>query len=153
MVENVLDKTGAITATGSWYTTPLTYDSFEPPKNKKEIKMSEEFCTALTTRSTAFPKGGGDPIAASVPGYSNIPFTSTIVTLIGLENGISYAKTVEEKHNMAFNYKHILVCWPGLYSQDIFYVDDLDALKKALGFIPKVEKTRKDIKGNEWIIG
>lgn len=150
MVENVPDyERPSFKECEGWCTTPLECDIFE---NRKQLSMSEEFYTELTTRSTAFPKDGGDPIAASVPGYSKIPFTSNTVTLIGLEDEVIYAKTLEEKQDMAFNYTHILICWPGVYTQDIFYIDDLDALKKALGFTLKTQKTRKDLKDNEWTV-
>lgn len=127
---------------------PVLYDLYNIEKGSK---MTEIF-TEITTRSTAFPKNGGNPIAASVPGYSRIPFKNSTTTLIGVDDVVIYAKTLDEKRDLAFTHTHILVCWPGMYSQDVFYVDDVNALKKALGFVPKKEKTRRDHKGNEWVV-
>lgn len=134
---------------GKLYTPPPSiYDLYNIEKGSK---MTEIF-TEITTRSTAFPKNGGNPIAASVPGYSRIPFKNLTTTLIGIDGELIYAKTLDEKRDLACTHAHILVCWPGIYAQDIFYVDDVDALKKALGLAPKKEKTRKDRKGVDWVV-
>lgn len=127
---------------------PIMYDLYN---TEKETNMPD-FYTTVVTRSTAFPKDGGSPLAASAPGYSRIPFKNSTTTLIGIDGELIYAKTLDEKRDLACTHAHILVCWPGIYAQDIFYVDDVDALKKALGLAPKKEKTRKDRKGVDWVV-
>lgn len=105
-------------------------------------------------RKDRFPKDGGKPIKASVPGYDKIDWHKSTLTLIGLNPGgvVRYAKTTAEKKAMAFdNFKTILVCWPGVYSQDIFIVDDLNALRRALGFKKLSEDLLVDEDGEEWV--
>lgn len=123
---------------------------------KKEIKKAAKKAAKneLQFRTDRFPRDGGRPIKASVPGYSKIPWTSSTLTLIAQspDGQIHYAKTVEEKNNLAWgNFKWILVCWPGKYSQDIFLIDDMKEFRKALGFRPRSESIVVDEEGNEWI--
>lgn len=113
-------------------------------KSKKKVKA----------RTDRFPKDGGRPIKASVPGYSKIPWTMGTLTLIAQspDGQLHYAKTLEEKKQLAWgNFKWILVCWPGKYSQDIFLIDDMTAFRKALGFKKKSEAVVLDEQGEEWI--
>lgn len=106
------------------------------------------------SRKDRFPRDGGKPIKASVPGYDKIPWSNARLTLIGLnpDGYVAYAKTWAEKKEFAFSsFKTILVCWPGQYSQDIFVIDDMKAFRKALGFSKKSEAVLVDEDGEEWI--
>lgn len=120
----------------------------EVKKDKKKVKA----------RKDRFPKDGGRPIKASVPGYSKIPWSKGTLTLIAQSpNGqLHYAKTMGEKKQFAWgNFNWIAVCWPGQYTQDIFLIDDMDAFRRALGFKPVEETVQPvvvDEKGVEWII-
>lgn len=109
----------------------------------------------LKSRKDRFPKDGGRPIKASVPGYDKIPWSSGKLTLIAqnsFDGQIRYAKTLDEKKELAWaNVDWILVCWPGVYSQDIFLVDDLTEFRKALGFKKKSEAVVVDENGDEWL--
>lgn len=115
-------------------------------KKKKEKKIK--------SREDRFPRDGGRPIKASVPGYSTIPWTKTTLTLIAQspDGQIHYAKTMDEKKEFAWsNFNWVLVCWPGRYSQDIFLIDDMKEFRKALGYQLRDESIRTDEEGNEWI--
>jgi hypothetical protein len=119
----------------------------EEPKESKKTKK-------IKARKDRFPKNGGRPIKASVPGYSKIPWSKSTLTLIMKtpDGQIHYAKTLEEKKNFAWsNFDWILVCWPGQYSQDIFLIDDVKEFRKALGFKPREESVVIDEDGQEWI--
>lgn len=120
--------------------------------------------TGMNYRNVRFPIDGGVPIAASVPGYDKIPFNDTKVTLIGVGGGggvngktyeaqVTYAKSIQEKRELAFSdADYLLIAWPGKYSQDIFIVDDFDALRRALGFVLKSEATWRDEQGKKWLL-
>lgn len=113
-------------------------------KKKKKVKA----------RNDRFPKDGGRPVNASVPGYMKIPWSQTTLSLIAQSsNGqLHYAKTMEEKKAFAWReFNWILVCWPGKYTQDIFLIDDMSAFRYALGFRKKSEAVVTDEKGEEWI--
>lgn len=128
-----------------------TFDQ-EPKKGKK--KVGKDKVNGVKTRKDTFPRTGGYPVLASVPGYSKIPFTKGTLTLIAQspDGQLHYAKTIEEKKEFAFsNFDWILVSWPGSYSQDIFIVDDMKAFRKALGFNKKSTAVLVDEDGEEWI--
>lgn len=116
---------------------------------KKKAKKSK-----VKSRKDRFPKDGGKPIKASVPGYSKIPWTQGTLTLVAQspDGQIHYAKTLQEKKDFAWaNFKWILVCWPGKYTQDIFLIDDMTEFRKALGFKLRSESVVIDEDGEEWI--
>lgn len=121
--------------------------NLETKKKKNKVKA----------RKDRFPRDGGKPVKASVPGYSKIPWSKGTLTLIAQtpDGKIQYAKTMEEKKNLAWsNVDWILVCWPGQYSQDIFLIDDMKEFRRALGFKPVAETVKPvvtDEEGNEWI--
>lgn len=116
----------------------------EPKKKGKKVKA----------RKDRFPKDGGRPIKASIPGYDKIPWSKGTLTLIAqsADGQLHYAKTMTEKKQFAWsNFNWIAVCWPGQYTQDIFLIDDMKAFRKALGFKPRSEAVVTDEEGNEWI--
>lgn len=121
---------------------------------KNWVKESKK---KVKSRKDRFPKDGGRPIKASVPGYSKIPWSKGTLTLIAQspDGQLHYAKTMEEKKNLAWgNFNWIVVCWPGQYTQDIFLIDDLNEFRRALGFKPVAETVKPivtDEDGNEWI--
>lgn len=121
-------------------------------KEMQEVKKAKK---KLKSRTDRFPKDGGKPIKASVPGYTKIPWTKGTLTLVAQspDGQIHYAKTMAEKRAVAWgNFKWILVCWPGQYTQDIFLIDDMKAFRLALGFKPKTEpEVVTDEDGNEWL--
>lgn len=121
----------------------------------KEAKKSKK--QKVKSRKDRFPKDGGKPIKASIPGYSKIPWSQGTLTLIAQspDGQLHYAKTMEEKKQLAWgNFKWIVVCWPGKYTQDIFLIDDMTEFRKALGFklvADTVSPVVTDEEGNEWI--
>jgi hypothetical protein len=121
---------------------------------EQEVKVEKKAKKKVKARKDRFPKDGGRPIKASVPGYSKIPWTKATLTLIAQspDGQIHYAKTIEEKKQFAWgNFKWILVCWPGQYSQDIFLIDDMSAFRYALGFKKRSEAVVTDEQGEEWL--
>lgn len=128
----------------------------ESPEDHVEavINSTKKAKKKVKARTDRFPKDGGRPIKASVPGYAKIPWTMGTLTLIAQspDGQLHYAKTIEEKKQLAWgNFKWIIVCWPGKYSQDIFLIDDMTAFRKALGFKKKSEAVVLDEEGEEWI--
>jgi hypothetical protein len=103
-------------------------------------------------RDVRFPINGGAPILASAPGYDVIPFTSDRLTLIGLgaDQPVTYAKTLKEKRAVLFSHPIVLIAWPGKVSMDIFYIDDVDAARRALGLRLAGDDVIVDGTGREW---
>lgn len=124
---------------------------------EEEVKEEKKTKKKVKARKDRFPKDGGRPIKASVPGYSKIPWSQGTLTLIAQspDGQLHYAKTMEEKKQLAWgNFKWIVVCWPGKYTQDIFLIDDMTEFRKALGFklvTDTVSPVVTDEEGNEWI--
>lgn len=135
-----------------WNLTTTQKENMETEIQEPEKKVKKK----VKTRKDRFPKDGGKPIKASVPGYSKIPWSKGTLTLVAQspDGQIHYAKTMEEKRQFAWgNFKWILVCWPGQYSQDIFLIDDMTEFRKALGFKLKTEpEVVTDEEGNEWLL-
>lgn len=161
LFENVYDVT--VTTKGFGGGVEVTFSSsdglvnnsgksstFDQSKEEKAVVIEEE---EMLTRDCVFPRVGGYPVVASTPGYSKIPWAKGTLTLIAQspDGQLHYAKTLEEKKEFAFsNFIWILVCWPGVYSQDIFIVDDMKAFRKALGFKKKSTTVLVDEDGEEW---
>lgn len=120
----------------------------QPSSQEKKVKKPK-------ARTDRFPKDGGKPVKASVPGYNKIPWTQGTLTLVAQspDGQLHYAKTMDEKKQFAWsNFNWILVCWPGQYTQDIFLIDNIEAFRIALGFKKREEPTiLVDENGEEWV--
>lgn len=99
---------------------------------------------------------GGAPTRMGPKLMEKVPWESKRVTLIGMTGkddavGVEYAKTLEEKQTLAFSdHPYLLVAWPGTYSQDLFYVTNLRALRRALKLKPAGEVLLEDEDGEVW---
>lgn len=111
----------------------------------------------METRNDNLPKDGGVPINFSVRGYGLDVLADPRVTFIAIFGlvpfQVVYAKTIQEKRDMLFQYLNILVAEPGAYRQDIFFLDDLDAARRELGFLLRSDCiSYRDDDGRKWIL-
>lgn len=99
---------------------------------------------------------GGAPTRMGPKLMAKVPWESKRVSLIGMtgegdEISVVYAKTLEEKQTLAFSsHPYLLVAWPGTYSQDLFFVTNLVALRKALKLKPASDVILEDEDGEVW---
>ncbi len=97
-----------------------------------------------------WPLKTADLRKASAVRGRRLPYLDSKVTFLSVgPRGITQAKSSPEKQNMVRAHDPktsvLLAAWPGQYSQDVFVLDDLAAVKDAVG-LGKVEVDAEDLR-------